>query len=337
MAEGGPAWPGGKRFAFTIVDDTDCSTLANVRPVYDLLQDLGFRTTKTVWPLAPWQPTFTGGATLADPDYLKRTLALRDAGFEIASHGATDHSSERADTLRGLNAMREVYGADPRMHITHCSQQEGLYWGAARFSGAVARLYGLLRLVGRRSWRSSGHEPDSPYYWGDLCAARLKYVRGFGFDTICTTSADPYMPYHDPARPDVPYWFSAANARSIPSFLELLSEASQEQLETSGAGCIVYTHFALGFMKGGALEPRFRALMERLAQRPGWFVPASDLLDHLAGRPGRGGALMPSQHARLQRRFLVERVAGRDNHLGDVMLRARATLRRRFAAGGARS
>ena len=44
-------FPQGKRFAFTIVDDTDVATVANVKPLYDLLHELGFRTTKTVWPL----------------------------------------------------------------------------------------------------------------------------------------------------------------------------------------------------------------------------------------------------------------------------------------------
>lgn len=44
-------WPDGKRFAFTIFDDTDHQTLENVPPVYDFLSDLGLRTTKSVWPL----------------------------------------------------------------------------------------------------------------------------------------------------------------------------------------------------------------------------------------------------------------------------------------------
>ena len=45
-------FPEGRKFAFTILDDTDDATVENVRPVYDLLTELGFRTTKTVWPLA---------------------------------------------------------------------------------------------------------------------------------------------------------------------------------------------------------------------------------------------------------------------------------------------
>ena len=41
-------FPHGKRFAFTIVDDTDVATVANVKPLYDLLHELGFRTTKRI-------------------------------------------------------------------------------------------------------------------------------------------------------------------------------------------------------------------------------------------------------------------------------------------------
>ena len=46
-----PRWPDGKAFAFSVFDDTDLSTLENAPAVYRLLRDLGFRTTKSVWPL----------------------------------------------------------------------------------------------------------------------------------------------------------------------------------------------------------------------------------------------------------------------------------------------
>ena len=50
------AWPDGKLFAFSIIDDTDLSTLENVRPVYDYISELGLRTTKTVWMLPTNDP-----------------------------------------------------------------------------------------------------------------------------------------------------------------------------------------------------------------------------------------------------------------------------------------
>ena len=40
-------FPTGKRFAFSVLDDTDDSTLKNVEPVYAMLRSYGLRTTKT--------------------------------------------------------------------------------------------------------------------------------------------------------------------------------------------------------------------------------------------------------------------------------------------------
>ena len=44
-------WPEQRKFAFTIVDDTDKATVENVKPVYDFLAESGIRTTKTAWPI----------------------------------------------------------------------------------------------------------------------------------------------------------------------------------------------------------------------------------------------------------------------------------------------
>ena len=37
-------WPNGKQFAFTIIDDTDKSTVENIKPVYDYLYSHGLKT-----------------------------------------------------------------------------------------------------------------------------------------------------------------------------------------------------------------------------------------------------------------------------------------------------
>ncbi len=70
------AFPGGARFAFTVIDDTDVATVANVGPLYRLLESLGMRTTKTVWPLAcpEGSPDYQGSETLEDPGYLAFVL-----------------------------------------------------------------------------------------------------------------------------------------------------------------------------------------------------------------------------------------------------------------------
>lgn len=61
-------WPDDKNFAFTIVDDTDNSTIENVKPVYDCLYKNGVITTKTIWTY-PSRDHFVG-QSLQDNDYL---------------------------------------------------------------------------------------------------------------------------------------------------------------------------------------------------------------------------------------------------------------------------
>ena len=64
-------FPGGARFAFTVMDDTDVATVENVRPIYRLLDSLGMRTTKTVWPMPCEEGSrdFLYGGLLAREDH----------------------------------------------------------------------------------------------------------------------------------------------------------------------------------------------------------------------------------------------------------------------------
>ena len=65
--------PPGKRFAFSVLDDTDDSTLENVQPVYAMLRDYGLRTTKTVWPMdcPEGSRNYFAAETLQDKKYLR--------------------------------------------------------------------------------------------------------------------------------------------------------------------------------------------------------------------------------------------------------------------------
>jgi hypothetical protein len=280
-------WPDGKRFAFTIVDDTDFATLASVRPIYDLLRDLGFRTTKTVWPLRATRDPFTGGDSLEDDDYRAWVQELRDAGFEIALHGVADHGSPRAEVEKGLARFRDVVGQDPRMHINHYGQDENLYWGPDRFDQPFRALYSALQRVRGGGERFHGHEEGSPWFWGDLAKERVTYVRNLTFSRIDTLAADPVMPYHDPRRPWVNWWFSSSDAGTRKRFVRILREGNQDRLARSGSACVLYTHFgANGFVERGRVDPEVARLLERLAALDGWFVPASDLLDHVGAARG---------------------------------------------------
>jgi hypothetical protein len=279
-------WPEGKQFAFTVIDDTDRSTVKNVGPIYQFLTDEGLRTTKTVWPLAPSQPPAYGGQTLEEPAYREWVRHLAVQGFEIAFHGATDHSSPRAAVIEALDRFRSALGQEPRMYVMHGPQKEALYWGEQRLDGPSRSLYRLRQQMAGRAEQFLGHVEDSPYFWGDICQAQITYVRNFVFRDVNTLRRDPIMPYHDPRRPYVPYWFSASEGGNIRSFCELLREENQDRLLSEGGACIAYTHFASGFTQDGRPDAGFVRLTRRLARLPGWFVPASTLLDHLKTQPG---------------------------------------------------
>lgn len=285
-------FPGGKPFAFTILDDTDVATVENVSPVYRLLEELGMRTTKTVWPLAcpEGSRNFSSSETLEDADYLAWVLDLHARGFEVTWHGATMESSDRARTTWGLERFRALFGAYPRIHVNHSLNRENLYWGPGRVDQALLKAV-IQRAVPTPEGYYAGHVEHSPFWWGDLCAAHVEYGRNLTFDEVNLARINPSMPYHDPVRPLVRWWFSASDAEDRDAFAELLRPDRQERLEREGGWCIVATHLGKGFAHGGEVDRLVRRRLEMLAGRDGWFVPVGVLLDHL--RAHRTEAALP--------------------------------------------
>lgn len=303
-------YPDGKRFAFTIVDDTDMATLERNRPVYEVLQRYGLRTTKTVWVLPA---TETGhpsnaGDSLADPDYRAFISDLQGAGFEIGLHGVRGGSSERADIVVGLEEFRRVLGSYPRLHVNHSMNRDNLYWGSDRWSFAPFRwLYAIAKDVD-----FSGQEPESPRFWGDLAQQRIRYVNQFTFRDINLLNVTTSFPYHLPDKPLVNFWFPTVNGDNLDQFEALLSPDNLDRLEREGGVCLVYSHLGAGsFNKGDGVNPRFEDRIRDLASRAGWFVPASELLDYLAAQPGFRSEPSWRERVRLEVLFLWEVVTGR--------------------------
>jgi len=299
-------YPEGRRFAFTIFDDTDKSTVENVGPVYELLADCGIRTTKSVWVLAPSEKPILDGSTLAEPGYADFIFGMKDKGFEIGLHNVTSHGVHRDVTQEGLEQFRRKFGHYPRSHTNHLSNAENMYWGAARLSGLACRLVYKAATI-RRPRKFYGHVPASPYFWGDLCREHITYVRNFTFRDINVLNVNPTIPYHDPSKPYVKWWFSSTCAPGVDSFCEVLSPANQQRLEDEGGLCIIYTHFANGFVRDGVLNAEFRRLIEMLAGRNGWFVPVSTMLDWLQGQ-GRSGNIPAAELRAMERRWLSEKI-----------------------------
>ena len=139
--------PEGRRFAFTIFDDTDSATLENVCEVYSLLADLGFRTTKSCWMVDGdrSQGKFPGD-TCDRREYRQWLLELQSQGFEIGWHGPTWHGLPRAQTIAALERFFQLFGYYPKTAANHTGSPVGVYWAESRLSGVLSGLYKLLTL-----------------------------------------------------------------------------------------------------------------------------------------------------------------------------------------------
>jgi hypothetical protein len=303
-------FPEGKRFAFSIVDDTDLTTLARVKPVYDALIRYGLRTTKTVWVVASNELTHDAniGDTLADPEYGAFVKDLAVQGFEIALHGVRGGSSRRADIVEGLETFRREIGYYPRMHVNHSRNRDNLYWDHFRFSIPAFRLAATVAMTSR----SHGHDAQSEFFWGDVAQQRIRYVRQFTFDEINLLKVNPSLPFHRSDAPYVNYWFQTSNGANREAFLELLKPANLDRLADEGGVTLVYSHLGAGsFTRGNAIDPEVEARIRDLAARQdAWFAPASDILDFLRTQPGWTGDPGRSERVSLEMRFLAGRVLG---------------------------
>jgi hypothetical protein len=301
-------WPEGKRFAFTIFDDPDYDTTENVSAIYSFLGDLGLRTTKAVWPVKGHGTPKIGGATCQDQQYLQWMLKLKEQGFEIALHNVTHHTSTREETARGIESFHRMFGHYPHSMANHSGCAENIYWESARVSGLQRLLYDTLTLkLNGRNHESQGHIESSPLFWGDLCKEKIRYVRNFVLGDINTLKACPTMPYHDPARPYVNYWFASSEGATLDAFNAMLSENNQERLAREGGACIMYTHFAKGFVAKGTINKRFRVLMERMISLNGWFVPVHTLLDFILQVRGNH-VISPTERKDLERKWLWHKI-----------------------------
>lgn len=298
-------WPAGKTFAFTIFDDPDAQTCGDGLKVYSFLADLGFRTTRGVWPGPVVRTPNSPGETCANPTYRRHSVRLQEDGFEIGYHHTTAHSSTRDETKRGLDAFRAYFGHDPASMANHYNG-EAIYWGGARLTPPIRTLY-TMATVGRTAGVHFGEIEGHPFFWGDLCRERIRYCRNFVFSNVNTLAACPWMPYHDPLRPYVNEWYASTEASNVNRFVNALSEINQDRLEHEGGACIVYTHFGHGFVQGADLHPRFTKLMRRLSAKNGWFVPVNVLLDYLSQQHGET-RITDDQRRSLERRWLFEKL-----------------------------
>ena len=318
-------WPGEKRFAFTIFDDTDWATVERVKPVYDVLQSLGFRTTKSVWMLdGSGQSTKNGGSSCQDPEYRKWILELQSAGFEIALHNAAPVTSERRIVERALKEFKREFGSAPSIHCNHTGCLENLYWGDARLTGWRRSLYHNATSRTRREI-SYGHINGHRLFWGDLCQRDVTYVRNFVYNELNTLASCPEMPYHDPAKPYVNFWFASAEGGNLRRFLANFTCSAIDRLENQGGLCIAYVHFGGGFAEQGEVKPEFRRILEYVAKKDPWRPTVTEALDYLRrGEDRKSRTISDEALRRLEILWLLDKGAVK---VKDVFSRGLKTVR----------
>ncbi|MCP4650113.1 MAG: hypothetical protein GY853_08570 [PVC group bacterium] len=284
-------YPEAQNFVFTITDDPDSTLVARVKPIYDLLYELGFRTTVAVWVKEAEHVAgmfqdglfLYKGQTCESPEYLKFVQDLQSKGFEIALHGVSGGHDFRQEIIKGYENFKEFFGDYPKIEIMHSKNRENIYWGKKVFTNPF--LQKLVSFYDKREF--FGEDPKSPYFWGDVCKEKTKYVRMWGTPDTNTLKFNPSMPYHDPNKPYVNYWFSFSNAQTGKVFKELLSDRNIHKLVKERGACIVYTHLGSNFCRKDDSGNYYvkkdikNQLIKLSQQKDGWFPTVSDFLDRL--------------------------------------------------------
>lgn len=306
-------YPSGAEFAFTILDDTDDTTVANGRPVYDLLNELGFRTTKTVWSfdtIPENRGPYFAGETLSSPRYLEWVHELAANDFEIAFHNATMGSSPRLDTIKALDFLKSEFQQPVRLHCNHGQNRENLHWGADRYSSyAIKRILAFMTRF--RSYPEfEGNNPKSPYYWSDLADERLSYMRAFTFQQLNGALITPGRPFLDTTKQKSTLFFNTTDAPNVLAFNKLVNPSSIDKLREQKGWSIISTHLGKGFYQNNKLDPEFKENMAYLSTLPGWFVPATPLLDFLKKELG-GSRLSAIERFWMEYSHVTDRVKGR--------------------------
>lgn len=296
-------WPEGKKFAFTVIDDTEYGFVHNVKPVYDFLRELGFRTTKTVWVYPPRD--HYRGDCLQDKEYLNFIRELHASGFEIALHNVGSGEFTREEIYEGIEAFERLLGFYPYMQVNHARNPDNLYWGYKRFTAPISWI---MRLSSKTSL---GDESTSSCYWGDYAKHHIKYIRNLVFIGLNTLRYDPLMPYRVKGKEACSnLWFSASDGHSVTEFNHLLDPRAVDRLEREGGCSIVYTHFGDGFVeREGNLHAEFERRIRYLAGKEGWFVPAGEILDYLLLVHGEKGFASYMYLLRTNLLWIVHRIA----------------------------
>ncbi len=306
-------YPSNAKFAFTILDDTDDTTVKNGRPVYNLLNGLGYRTTKTVWSFdtpSDNQGPYFEGETLTSAEYMEWIHKLFSQNFEIAFHNATMGSSPRQDTIRALDMLNNEFDQQIRLHCNHGQNRENLHWGVDRYHSYLIRKALSFATKKNSNYGFEGNNPHSPYFWSDIADRRLSYMRAFTYNKLNGAQIPPGRPYLDTSKQKNILFFNTSDAPDVFAFNKLVNPASIDKLHEQNGWCIISTHLGKGFFNDNTINAEFKNTMEYMASLPGWFVPVSQLLDFLRSNLD-GTEISPISRTHMEYAHIIDRIKGR--------------------------
>lgn len=275
-------YPAGYDFAFTITDDPDEGRIEQKKAVYDYLDSIGMKISIGVWVFKNKRGSgnlsyYDQGISLENDEFLQYVRRLKEKGFELFVHTVSGGNDLRQETISGFHAYQRYFGAYPEHWVNHFTNLENIYWGYKRFNNPVMSfLYKTFKTD-----QFSGDDQHNQYFWGDYCQKYIKYVRGWATPDINTLKFNPSMPYHDPNKPYVRFWYACSDGANREMFNRLISRENVDRLIREKGTSIIYTHFASGFVdKNGTLNEETAELLRYLASHNnGWFVPVNVILD----------------------------------------------------------
>lgn len=271
--------PNGKKFIFTIIDDTDDAFSETIKPVYDILYENGLKTTKTVWVYPVRDTERSKGDSLKDSDYREFVLDIQNKGFEVALHNVGSGSYKRDEIIKGIETYKTILGDYPKLHVNHSYNPDNIYCGSKRFSFP---FNWIVKILYSQYDAFFGEVKESEYFWGDLHKKHIKYSRNYEVDNINTLKINPYMPYKDKKYDEFcNYWYSSTFASNQWMFNKIVNKKSIDRLEKEGGVCILYTHLGY-FYKDGKVDEGFKKAIEYLGSKEnGLYVPVGKVMEIL--------------------------------------------------------
>ncbi len=279
--------PSKYKFAFTIVHDADSAYSKRLQPLFDVFTHLGLRLTVSAFAFwaswarqgAIWDEWKTAegmipidrpkSVPLCDPTELDFYRALEAAGHEIALHTPSETSSTRDEVIAAFSEFEKWFGHPPHVYVEHSSKSN------------------------KDALCNEGANEESPYYCLDLLRSYAPWIWVDRIGALRHTTDqkefellpnDSFANAYAESRYGLSKTFRRTGRWNAPGgngFLECYTPNAIDQLENDEGTALVYTHLDDGWLDPttNAMRSDIRQRLESIATRPGWFAPASVILD----------------------------------------------------------